>query len=110
MWQGLGSFAFVVLFITGGIAAVILHFTLGPGEDSQQRILALALLLAAPLVFLFAKRIDARPSRTLVDKETGQDVVLRERHTFFFIPLRYWTVIYLVGGLIAVAYAVVEPN
>lgn len=110
VWQGLGSFAFVVLFVTGGIAAVILHFAFGPGEDGEQRILALGLLLAAPLVYLFAKRIEARPTRTLIDKETGQEVVLRERHTFFFIPLRYWSVIYLVGGLIAAAYAVAESN
>lgn len=45
--------------------------------------------------------------RVLVDKATGQEVILKPRHSLFFIPVQFWSpilaviaVIMLVTGLL----------
>lgn len=50
-----------------------------------------------------SKKLAARPVRTLVDKDTGEEVTLRERHTMFYVPLRYWAMLYVGVGMVAVA-------
>lgn len=40
-----------------------------------------------------------RPGRTVIDKQTGREMVFRRRHTLFFIPMVYWGPIFIVVGL-----------
>jgi hypothetical protein len=37
--------------------------------------------------------------RTIIDKETGREEVLRQSHTLFFIPVRFWPAICLALSL-----------
>jgi hypothetical protein len=107
VWQGLGAYAFVVPFFLYlgifGIGTVVLG---AEAARQQAGVLGgLALLLSAALLYWFSQRITrTRPARTLVDKETGQEVVLHEKHTFFFVPIRYWAVLYAaIGAILVVA-------
>ena len=36
--------------------------------------------------------------RVVVDKQTGREIVLRRRHTLFFIPIEYWGLVVVVLG------------
>jgi len=40
-----------------------------------------------------------RPGRRLIDPDTQKEIVLRRRHTFFFIPMQFWSLVPLVMGL-----------
>jgi hypothetical protein len=108
VWQGLGAYALAVPFLM--VVAVYLAVSVIFGAETAARFgtagSGIALLASAAILWKFAKRLAARPVRTLVDKETGEEVVLREQHTMFWIPLRYWAIFYaglgvivLVGGL-----------
>lgn len=36
-------------------------------------------------------------SKVLIDPETQEEVVLRSSHSLFFIPVKYWRYIFIVG-------------
>lgn len=50
---------------------------------------ALGTALGAALLWFLAEKLKS-PGRVLVDPATGQQVILRKKHSFFFIPLAYW--------------------
>jgi hypothetical protein len=43
--------------------------------------------------------MQSRPSRIVIDKATGQEMELKKRHDFFFIPMKWWGPILAVGGI-----------
>lgn len=104
IWQGLGAYAFVIPFFLWLGILIAANAVLGADRARELQILAaLSLLVSAALVYLLAKRLDARPVRVMIDKATGQEVTLQERHTMFFIPIRYWSVILAGFGVVLIA-------
>lgn len=107
VWRGWGI---LVVFIAG--AAVALVQVLGNallGEAAARygdRLPALGLLLAAPPIWLLGRRLNGRGARTLVDQETGEQVVVRPNHSLFFVKMEYWAVTLALG---AVVLAVAGP-
>ena len=49
---------------------------------------ALALILTAMVTWLFARRFCRKGERTLTDEETGEQVLIRPKHSFMFVPVR----------------------
>jgi hypothetical protein len=60
----------------------------------------LAFWIAAAVVYRVAAMLDRQPGRTMIDKATGEEVVLKNRHTLFFIPIRFWHYVYLGLGVV----------
>ena len=58
-------------------------------------------LAAAALNWVIGTRLNVRPDRELVDPRTGQTVILRARHTLFWIPMQYLSVLMLLLGVMA---------
>jgi hypothetical protein len=58
----------------------------------------LALVAAAGLVWLLSKQLEKRPAQVVIDKQTGHEIALKNKHDLFFVPLRYWPTILVVGG------------
>jgi hypothetical protein len=56
--------------------------------------------VAAALVYVLGLWLDRQPGRAMIDKATGQEVVLKRSHSLFFIPVRYWVYIFLVLGIV----------
>jgi hypothetical protein len=113
VWQGFGIAAalipigliVVVTVLWGAIAG-----SSTPGERDSTLIIALAVLASAPLVYLLGKRLDARPGRTMVDKATGQEVVLRDAHTLFFVGMKYWAWLFAIGGIVLLVVALLPQG
>jgi hypothetical protein len=38
----------------------------------------------------------------LIDKATGEEVVLKPKHSLFFVPVELWPVVFVALGLISV--------
>lgn len=53
-------------------------------------------MLAGVALAVFGWWVNGQPGRELVDANSGEAVVMRTRHTLFWIPIQYW------GALIAV--------
>lgn len=59
----------------------------------------LAAFVAAALTYALARWLAKDEGRVLVDPKTGEQVVLRRGDSFFFIPVRFWTYVFLVMGV-----------
>lgn len=57
---------------------------------------SLGLGMAALMNYGFYRLSLLQKGRTIIDKETGREDVIRPSHTLFFIPLRFWPGICLV--------------
>ena len=70
-------------------------------EISDNAISASAAFIAGAFVWklhhLLAKRTSAL---SIVDNETGDSVPLEIKHDFYWIPLKYWGAIFVIGGVL----------
>lgn len=100
IWSGYG---FVVPLIT--IAAIALAQMLAPSDkyssNPMSGIISFVLLaLAGVAIWFLGKKFNTAPGRTMIDKQTGKEVVLRRKHSLFFVPMEYWGPIVAVIGLL----------
>jgi len=51
--------------------------------------LSLSLIISGLICWFSGRYLNGKPGKTLIDKETGEEFVLHETHSFFFIPLQY---------------------
>lgn len=59
----------------------------------------IALAISGALSFLVGRALNKK-QKVYIDKETGKDVVLKPRNSFFFINMEYWAIIFPIIGLI----------
>ncbi len=59
---------------------------------------AIAFVLAAAVLWPLAKSLAGRTAHGL-DSVTGERVAYKPRDTFFFIPMEYWSIIFILLGL-----------
>jgi hypothetical protein len=52
-----------------------------------------AMVVAGGLVGLVALYVGRQPARVVIDKQTGEELTLQPKHTFFFVPIQYWAVL-----------------
>jgi hypothetical protein len=97
IWQGRGGLTalFIILSMAGVIGLINLTAWHGPDWITY---FAMALPAAAANAILAAKT--PSEERVVLDKQTGQEIVLRQRHTLFWIPIKYWTFIILAYPVI----------
>lgn len=58
------------------------------------------LLTAAALTYLLSTLLDRQPGRAVIDKTTGRELVLKPRHSLFFVPLKYWSYVFVALGIV----------
>ena len=94
IWSGLGFFVLVVAFATLLLVQAVADAVTGvEGYYSAHSGLQMTALLAAAVVLWFLGRyLNSKPGRRLIDRETGEEFVLRPRHTLFWIRMEYWAV------------------
>ena len=94
IYKGKGIF---VLFaaILGLLAGVLANHKLSPGW------MAILMFGVATVVNLLLTKFFVRDdARKLYDEKTGKRVVIHNNASFFFIPNRFWTFIFLVAGIL----------
>lgn len=98
IWSGLGWVIPVI-----AIACLLLgSLVIGDSWSGNSWAQAGAILVAAALTFVFDRFfLEKRADKTLMDKETGKDVILRKNDSLFFIPVRFWPFV-----LVAIAVAI----
>jgi len=81
-------------------------YTGGSSEywDTHKWPLAIALTITGLICLLVHQCvIKKEESRILIDKQTGKEVQLRNRHTFFFVPVLYWgPILFIISGVLVV--------
>jgi hypothetical protein len=103
IWRGWGILAAVLLF--GGLVAAQLVVDAAAGEGTYQGNSlvygGIGVAIGGAVTYVLATWLERRdPPRTLVDQSTGEQVVLKTRNDLFFIPMKIWGLIGIVGGIV----------
>ena len=101
IWRGWGFLAAVLIF--GGLLAaqLVVDAILGDGTYSANSGLygGIGAAIGGALTYGVGQWLQRRnPPRRLIDAETGQEVIHHARNDLFFIPMKTWGVIAIVGG------------
>lgn len=99
-WSGLGFL--VAVFVFGFSLAFNLAFEAwSPGYwEAHRWPFGVSLLVSAVVCWVVGTTARRRGVQTVIDKATGQEMVLdRGKHSLFFIPMHLWAPILAVCGL-----------
>ncbi|PCI53195.1 MAG: hypothetical protein COB34_08570 [Methylophilaceae bacterium] len=97
VWQGLGFLVMLIPIIFLGV--------IGATADMHHMTYSIetALMLSAITLWFLGKKLNGAPGKILIDPETNEEVVFKNKHTFFWIPMEWFaiamaiTVIFLVS-------------
>jgi hypothetical protein len=95
IWSGAGILVPVIFAADLAIFAFVNTHVHLEGSLGWLPFCAILFLSAIGLWYL-SKALDKGSSRELFDPKTGEKVILKKRHTFFFIPMKAWAVIFVV--------------
>lgn len=101
VWQGFGFVGALIPFAFVLVANFVLDRMFGRGYYSAHTWApAIALALAAAVVWFVGTWLNSRPGRELVDAHTGERVVFARRHTLFFLPVQYFAIVVGIAALV----------
>jgi hypothetical protein len=101
VWQGSGYLVAIAIFGCSLVANLIFNAKFGPGYyDHHKWPFAVSLLFSSAICWFLGDYLRKRPGRVVIDKQNGKEITLNKSHTLFFIPVRWWAPILLVGAWI----------
>lgn len=105
IWSRLGFLVAVFVFGCSLVADLMTNHFTGSEEywNEHRWPFGVSLLVSASLSWVAGSRLARDRTRTLVDKETGEEVRVAPNHTLFFIKMQLWGPILLVIGAIVIA-------
>ena len=108
-WSGKGYLVAVFVFGFSLIANLISNSVTGSGAyfDGHEWPVATSFIVSG-LACWYAGRFFPKRTRLLLDPETGEQVVLRETHTLFFVPLSWWGPILAAGGATMLGFELLQ--
>lgn len=102
IWQGVGFIVAVVAFVMLLLTEVSVESLFGDEKYYQAhgwpKLAALA--VAGLVVLLIGKYLNGRGGKVLIEKDTGREVLVKPRHSLFFINVEYWGYILVALGVI----------
>jgi len=93
IWKGYG---FLVVIIILAIGATISFFfsKIGSTEDIGA---AVGAIISGIVIWFVGNKLNSpTKNRSMIDKQTGREVILTPNHSLFFIKMQYWA--FIVGG------------
>lgn len=102
IWQGVGFVVAVMAFVMLLLTEISVESLFADEKYYQThgwpKLIALA--SAGFIVLLIGKYLNRRGGKVLIEKDTGREVLMKSRHSLFFINVEYWGYILMVLGLI----------
>ena len=92
IWNDKGFLVAVFVFGCSLAANLITNSLAGTDQYWEQHKwpFGVSLLASAALSWFVGRDMASRKAKTLIDKETGEEVVLEPYHAFFFIRMHWW--------------------
>jgi hypothetical protein len=109
IWRGYGVLAFIIAVLINLSIEGILEATVGlPKGIIQYRkehswVWLVGMGLSGIACWYVGKALDARElknAKIVTDKETGQDIRLIGRNDLFWIPVKWWSVVWVILGIV----------
>jgi hypothetical protein len=93
-WKGHGYLALVIAVAIGAVTAFIFS-KIGSTEDLGA---AVGAIVSGVVIWVVGSRLNsATRERTMIDKKTGKEVILKQNNSLLFIKMQYWA--FIVGGI-----------
>ena len=101
IWTGYGFVVPVIVFLVALVGNVGFDAAFGKGYyEGHWWTIGTALLVSAAILLPFSIRLQARNARVVIDRETGEELVInRNDHSVFFIPVKFWSPLLAVVGI-----------
>ena len=93
IWSGLGFLPVLVMFVC------TLLLSMAVPRNLFEAALILSFLITATFSWFIGKRLNSQ-GRTLIDKHSGAEVTIDQKHTLFWIKMQYWAFIALALAII----------
>ena len=94
IWKGYGFLVLIIAVAVGAVVSLIFG-AVGSTEDIGAGVGA---IISAGIIWIIGNKLNSETkSRTMVDKQTGQEIVFKPNHSLFFIKMQYWA--FIVGGI-----------
>jgi hypothetical protein len=105
VFSGLGFLVFAFVFGFSLLANAITNAVTGSGKywDVHHWPFAASLFVSGIACWSLGQILRRHKATVLIDPQSGEQVVLRQSHTFFFIPMMWWGPILAACGLVALA-------
>lgn len=103
IWKGWGILLIAIGVVFLLLTEVVVEAAIGNDAYFQEATwpMFLALVLSAAVIWPLGRWLNRPSGRVLVDRETGEEVMVGGGdHSFFFIKLQYWAPILVVMGLL----------
>jgi hypothetical protein len=110
VWRGRGYLVFLAAVAAFVLTAVIAN-ALGY-RDATMPTYAVEIIMTAIVflpIWIYGKRWNSA-ERVLIDKSTGNEVILRGRHTAFGIPMQYWAIIWPVMIIAILGFTITSKH
>ena len=102
VYKGAGFVVPVIAF--GTLVATELLVERGFGDDRYYQHHGwpkfAGLMIAAIVVLAVGRAMNRREAKTLVEKDTGREIVQRPEHTFFFVNVEHWGYLLILFALV----------
>lgn len=101
-WTGRGYLVFLIVLVCSLIANYIFDAVFGPGYYAGNKsLIAVSLIVSGVICWPLGKYLRKRADRVLIDKQTGEEVVINQsRHTFMWIPMDWWGQFFVASALV----------
>lgn len=101
VWSGKGFLSILVLILT----VVLMAMMLPKGQSDLA--LGLSFLVTAVFSWFMGKKWNGAEGKTMIDKASGQEVLIKPHHSLFWIKLQYWGIIFGIIGILFISQAFV---
>lgn len=106
IWSGFGFVVVIVAIACMGLTGFAVNAIMGDNHFDQTHgwPKLLGMVLAAAIIWPLGRAMNRGTERQLVDPDTGKPVMIRSGggHSLFFIPVQYWSFIFLILGFLFV--------
>jgi hypothetical protein len=102
VWNGLGYLVPVIVFVICLLTEFAIEAAFRDDQFYQKHAwpLSLALCVSGVLVWVTFALVVKNRERRLTDPDTGQEIVLSSDHSFFFVPVKWWSpILFALAGL-----------
>ena len=94
IWKGYGFLVLVIAVVIGAIVSLIFR-KIGSTEDMGAGVGA---IISGIVIWFVGNKLNApAKDRAMIDKQTGQEVILKPNHSFLFIKMQFWA--FIVGAI-----------
>ncbi len=104
IWSGYGFLVPIIAFACLLAAEFVSEAVFHDGNYYQEHAwpMALGFMVAGVVVAAAAHRFRGAEPRVMLDEETGERVMVGgSKHSFFFVPIRYWSgILFMIGVLV----------